>query len=146
MTILMLVGYYLVGASAAAWVAEHGGFDSRLGLLVLPLMYLAHLAFNAIVRKREGGNRACLGCQGEIGLFRRVARHRFCSDEHEHQYFAELDELAIQRLRIARPASAERHEDGVSHEISLPVPAGQQEQSLVFMGSSAVAAFGSSPA
>lgn len=146
MTVLMLVSYYLAGASAAAWVAEHGRFDSRLALLALPMMYLAHLAFNAISRKREGGKHACLGCQGEIGLFRRIARHRFCSDDHEHQYFAELDELAIQRLQMARPAAGERHVSAVAHEILIPVPADHQEQSLVFMGSSAVAAFGQSPA
>jgi hypothetical protein len=44
---------------------------------------------------------ACLVCQRELGFFRKLTKHRFCTDEHEHQYMAELKEVALGRLRNA---------------------------------------------
>ena len=43
----------------------------------------------------------CLVCHCDLGLFRRLTKNRFCSDEHEEQYLAELKEVALARLRIA---------------------------------------------
>ena len=44
---------------------------------------------------------ACLVCQRELGFFRKLAKHRFCTDEHEQQYMAELKEVALGRLQNA---------------------------------------------
>jgi len=104
MTILMLVSYYLAGAAAAAWATEYRHIDAKLSLLALPLMYLAHLGCNAVARRR--GNRPeCCECHGDIGLFRRLAQHRFCCDEHEERYLAELDKLGVARLQSAIPTA-----------------------------------------
>jgi hypothetical protein len=46
---------------------------------------------------------ACLVCQRELGFFRKLAKHRFCTDEHEQQYMAELKEVALGRLQSAGP-------------------------------------------
>jgi hypothetical protein len=43
----------------------------------------------------------CLVCQSELGFFRKLAKHRFCTDEHEQQYMAELKEVALGRLQNA---------------------------------------------
>jgi hypothetical protein len=43
----------------------------------------------------------CLVCQRELGFFRKLTKHRFCTDEHEEQYMAELKEVALGRLRNA---------------------------------------------
>jgi hypothetical protein len=46
---------------------------------------------------------ACLVCQRELGFFRKLAKRRFCTDEHEEQYMTELKEVALGRLRSAEP-------------------------------------------
>jgi hypothetical protein len=43
----------------------------------------------------------CLVCRRDLGFFRKLTKHRFCSDEHEQQYMAELKEVALGRLRNA---------------------------------------------
>jgi len=43
----------------------------------------------------------CLVCQRELGFFRKLAKRRFCTDEHEQQYLAELKEVALGRLQSA---------------------------------------------
>jgi len=151
-TVLMMVMYYLAGVSAATWSTEHWHLDVKLSLLVLPLMYLAHLAGNALAGKHK--RQACLGCQKEIGLFRRLAHHRFCCDEHEHLYFAEMDELGIERLRNARPAAsngnltveiarlAKHHVNAGRREVLPDKP----EETLSRRLPSAVATFRPSPA
>jgi hypothetical protein len=40
-------------------------------------------------------------CQRELGFFRKLTKHRFCTDKHEQQYMAELKEVALGRLRSA---------------------------------------------
>jgi hypothetical protein len=43
----------------------------------------------------------CLVCQCDLGFLRRLTKSRFCTDEHEQQYMAELKEVALGRLRTA---------------------------------------------
>ena len=50
----------------------------------------------------------CLVCQSDLGLFRRLTKNRFCTDEHEQQYMAELKEVALGRLRNAGSRLAPR--------------------------------------
>ena len=52
----------------------------------------------------------CLVCQRDLGFFRRLANHRFCTDEHEQQYMVELREVALGRLRSAGSMLARRDE------------------------------------
>jgi hypothetical protein len=106
----MVAAYYIIGAALAAWLA-HGRLDWKLSLLVLPLMILAHSCYKAIAG-RHGRNRfgtsphpACAKCGNEIGMFRRLARHHFCCDEHERTYWIEMDKIAILRLHNARLAA-----------------------------------------
>ena len=40
-------------------------------------------------------------CQCDLGFFRRLTKNRFCTDQHEEQYMAELKEVALGRLRNA---------------------------------------------
>jgi hypothetical protein len=53
----------------------------------------------------ETPKRSCLACGHEVGIFRRLARQRFCSDEHEQMYFTQLQELAIERLKSSLDVS-----------------------------------------
>ena len=50
----------------------------------------------------------CLVCHGDLGFFRRLTHNRFCTDEHEAQYMAELKEVAVGRLRTAGSRLASR--------------------------------------
>src|SRR6266849_10814993 len=43
----------------------------------------------------------CLVCQCDLGFFRKLTKHRFCIDQHEQQYMAELKEVALGRLQSA---------------------------------------------
>jgi hypothetical protein len=52
----------------------------------------------------------CLVCQRGLGFFRRLTKQRFCTDEHEKQYLAELKEVALGRLRSAGSKLARRDE------------------------------------
>jgi hypothetical protein len=106
MTVLIVAIYYLGGAAAAAWMLAKGHFDARLALLVLPLLYLAHL-YCAIIsgwgRKHQSLPKSpkhiCPTCENDVGMFRRLARRHCCSPEQEQLHLAKLGELAIERLR-----------------------------------------------
>jgi hypothetical protein len=52
----------------------------------------------------SGPKPKCLACQNELGIFRSLAHRRFCCDEHEQRYLAELQKIAAARLRSARLA------------------------------------------
>jgi hypothetical protein len=41
----------------------------------------------------------CLVCRNDVGFLRRLIQHRFCCREHEQMYLAELEEVAVMRLR-----------------------------------------------
>ena len=41
----------------------------------------------------------CLICRNDVGFLRRLVQHRFCCREHERMYLAELEEVAVMRLR-----------------------------------------------
>ena len=56
-----------------------------------------------IRNSKNGGE--CLVCRCDVGFLRRLIQHRFCSREHERTYLAELEEVALMRLR-ARDARA----------------------------------------
>jgi hypothetical protein len=43
----------------------------------------------------------CLACPLAIGLFRRMNKQRFCCDQHEVMYLAELKDMGVARLRTA---------------------------------------------
>jgi hypothetical protein len=154
----VVVAYYIIGAGLAAWLTTgHGHLDWKLSILVLPLMFLAHFCHKAIAR-RHGSNRpatssnlACLACMNEIGMFRRLAHHRFCCDEHESTYLAELEAFAIQRLhnaRISASQGCQRVEFDNSyvatHEAVTPMLGHEQTLSLIVHPK--VAGFGPSPA
>jgi hypothetical protein len=58
---------------------------------------------NIDIRNSKNG-RECLVCRSNVGFLRRLIQHRFCSREHERMYLAELEEVALMRLR-ARDAA-----------------------------------------
>lgn len=108
----MTIVYYAVGAVVTAWISTgKSHLDWRTSLLLLPALFLAHFSYKAIAAKNrsDAGNsplRTCLACQKKLSLFRRLDRQRFCCDEHETVYLAELDKLAVERLQSARIAAA----------------------------------------
>lgn len=61
-----------------------------------------------IEKKAKPGK--CLVCQAGVGFFRRLAHQRFCCDEHQEQYMAELKDVAVGRLRSAGSRLAARDE------------------------------------
>ena len=80
-------------------------------------------------RRKKGasacsGKGGCLTCQKKIGIFRRFRGHTFCSEDHERAYTAQLEELAVQRLREAcltlGPATAR---EAGSNTAKFPAPA-----------------------
>ena len=146
----MVVACYISGAALAAWLATgNGHLDWKMSILVLPLMYLAHLGRKGMAGKRETRRsgtsqyHACLACRTEIGMFRRLKRVRFCCDDHERTYLTELEELAIQRLRNAhidvpaRCSNAEiidlsdDHSNLIEHQAATPVGGHEQALSLI---------------
>jgi len=141
----MVVAYYIIGAALAAWLtAGSSHLDWKLSVLVLPLMFLAHFFHKAIAR-RHGSNRpatssklACLACMNEIGMFRRLAHQRFCCDEHESTYLAELEALAVRRLhdaRISAQRGCQRAEIddsyAANHEAVMPMLGYEETLSLI---------------
>lgn len=50
----------------------------------------------------------CLVCRGDVGFLRRLVQHRFCCREHERMYLAELEEVAVMRLRTLDAAGRAR--------------------------------------
>jgi hypothetical protein len=154
---MMVVAYYIVGAALAAWMTTgNGHLDWKLSLLVLPTMYLAHVCYNAIAGGTTSQSRACLACQSDIGLFRRLAHHRFCCDNHEAMYLAELQELAVTRLHNAIAAASWEPSEPIlrrevnmnreNHAVSTPVPPGQREQTQALIVRPKLAGFKPSPA
>jgi hypothetical protein len=154
---MMVVGYYITGAALAAWMtAGNGHLDWRLSLLVLPIMYLAHVCYSAIAGRTTPHNRVCLACQSDIGLFRRLAHHRFCCDNHEAMYLAELQELAVTRLHNAIVATSSDSSETIlhrevnvnreNHEVITPVPSGQRVQTQALIVRPKLAGFKPSPA
>ena len=159
----MAAAYHIIGPALAAWFTKgNGHLDWKLSILVLPVMFLAHFCHKAIAR-RCGSNKsaaspnlACLRCRNEIGMFRRLAHHRFCCDEHESTYLAELEELAVRRLRDARitahswspsveRALAENYNSNVgNHDVVTPLLGHEQTLSLIVHPK--VAGFRPSPA
>ena len=116
----MVVAYYIMGAALAAWMTTgNGHLDWRLSLLVLPIMYLAHVCYNAFA----GGTSqslVCLGCKSNLGLFRRLTSHHFCCDQHEAMYLAELQQLALTRLHNAiAPTSVDSSETHLQREVEV---------------------------
>jgi hypothetical protein len=94
---------------------------------------------------------SCLACLHEIGLFRRLAHHRFCCEQHESTYLAELERIAIERLHSARISAS----SGCQHvEIDNSYVAGHQavtpmpgdEQTLALLGNPNAGGFGHSSA
>ena len=51
---------------------------------------------------------ACLVCRQDVGFFRRLTKNRFCSEQHEQQYMAQLKEVALGRLQTAGSRLASR--------------------------------------
>ena len=49
--------------------------------------------------KESKKSSACLVCRNDVGLLRRLIQYRFCCREHEQMYQAELEEVAVMRLR-----------------------------------------------
>lgn len=135
----MIIAYYVMGATLAAWFSTwNGGSDWALALLVLPVMFLAHYLHGAITHrgtKGEPGSK-CLACHNEIGLHRRLSHQHFCSEEHERVYLAELQSLAITRLHSASAAApAPSATPALNHrpaEAAAPVaPQAEQTQALI---------------
>jgi hypothetical protein len=99
MTVLVISTYYLSGGALAVWLMASEHIDPWLSLLMLPLLYLAHLCWKMIAGPSQKlPSLKCLVCGNEISAFRRLGNHRFCSNKHEQMYLAELEQLAIERL------------------------------------------------
>src|SRR5690242_12261546 len=45
----------------------------------------------------------CLHCGAELPVFKRLAGHEFCSEDHRERYHQRYDQLALDRLRDAQP-------------------------------------------
>lgn len=138
----MVVAYYVLGAALAAWMAAgNGHLDWRLSLFVLPIMYLAHVGYNAFAGDTTSQGLVCLTCQTDLGLFRKLARHRFCCDNHEATYLAELQELAIMRLHSSVTVTSEEPSETIvrrevkvnreNQELVTPTPPPQRELALI---------------
>jgi hypothetical protein len=73
--------------------------------LAPPLLTLAHVCAKRFQSKsRSQAAKTCLSCRADITWFRRLSHHRFCSEEHQMQWLAEFEELAIERLQLAHNA------------------------------------------
>jgi len=87
----------------------------------------------------------------KIGIFRRLAHHRFCSDEHESTYLAELERIAIERLHNASSAASLvcQHveiDNSYAANDQAFTPMSGHEQTLSLIVHPEVAGFGSLPA
>jgi hypothetical protein len=110
-------------------------------------MYMAHICYNAIAGGTASQSRVCLACHSDIGLFHRLAHHRFCCDEHEAMYLTELQELAVARLHNAIVAiPSDPSEERKNREVTTPVPPGQREQTQALIVRPKLAGFKPSPA
>lgn len=109
----MIIAYYVIGTTLAAWLMTGNSLHWTWGLLVLPLTLLTHYLHGSIAQRRAipGYTSRCLACRTRIGLFRRFSHQRFCSEEHEQLYLSELQTLAITRL----------HDSCAAGDVSRPV-------------------------
>lgn len=104
-TNLVTVSYYLTGGVFSAVVAAKTHFGVLFLAFALPILYLAHLLWNATQRRSNSQSaQVCVTCKRNIGLIRRLSNDRFCSSEHQTQWFDELEKAAIERLLIDRVA------------------------------------------
>ena len=70
----------------------------------------------------------CLACHKKIGMFRRLAHQRFCCQEHEETFWAELQKLAVIRLHdAAGNPSLDLDETAVTSEL---IPSSQEQELL----------------
>lgn len=153
-TVLMLMTFYLAGSSAAASIASKAHLDSKLGLLAIPVMFLAQLGWKAIAGKTKRRESLapqphCLACQSEIKLFRRLSHKRFCSNEHEATYLAELQQIAVARLASARKtgvASDAEISNWIAGNREFVSPARPVDQSLALIVRPKASAFAPAPA
>lgn len=107
-THLAIATYYLAGGIASAVFAA----QAHLGLLfvgmVVAALYVGHLWWMLLQRRATAqGTPTCLTCSQRIGSIRRLSNQRFCSHQHQEQWFDELDGLAVERLQSARPSGWE---------------------------------------
>lgn len=124
MTALMVMIYGGCGVAAAARMSSHATLGFKLTVLALVLLCSAHLSWRAAARKRRLKNfdtpkPKCLACQKELGAFHRLARHRFCSEQHEKIYLTELETLAMARLGSARAAMTASAANSAGHVPAL---------------------------
>jgi hypothetical protein len=106
----MVVAYYIFGAALAAGLTlGNRHLDWSLSVLVLPSMFFVHVCYKLFWAKRKGNvshfrshTPYCLACHNDIGRVRRFSRRRFCSNEHEQMYLAELEKIELARLQNAR--------------------------------------------
>jgi hypothetical protein len=102
-TALMILMYCVIGGLVSAGLAAKTHLGMCFQILLLPLIYLAYLGWSLLHGKSsDAGSRVCLTCSKSISRFRRLSDHRFCCEEHQRQWFDELEELAIERLKVAR--------------------------------------------
>jgi hypothetical protein len=153
----MVVAYYIMGAALAAWMTTgNGHLDWRLSLLVLPIMYLAHVCYNAFAGGTASQSLVCLTCQSNLGLFRRLTNDRFCCNDHEAMYLAQLQELALTRLHNAiAVTSVDSSETALQREVKVnrenqelltPVPPAPREPTQALMVLPKLTKFKPSPA
>jgi len=105
MTVLMLTTYIGCAVATVTRMNAHGLVDSRLALIAVSVICGVHVCWKVFAeRLRTNPAPKCLACQTELGVFHRFAHHRFCSEQHEQVYLAELEEVALARLQGARLA------------------------------------------
>lgn len=97
---LAIIIYYVTGGVLSALMAAKTHFGILFAAIALPFLYVAHLCWKALGRKRQARDQdLCLTCEKSIGLFRQLSNHRFCCHEHQVQWFDELGKAAIERLQ-----------------------------------------------
>lgn len=122
-TALMIAMYCSSGGVVTAMIVMKTHPSVALLTLALPLLTLAVVCSNRFQTKsRSHAPKTCLSCQGDITWFRRLSHHRFCSEEHQTQWLAEFEELAIERLQLAHNALADTstHRKAPVHQESYP--------------------------
>jgi len=116
----MVVAHHTTGPVLATWLTD-GLLGWRFSILALSLLILARFCYKAIAGRHESirfgisPQLPCAHCGKAIGMFRRLAHHHFCCDDHELAYLDKLDEIAIQRLHNARMAAPSPAVELVSH-------------------------------
>ena len=119
----MIAMYCSSGGVVTAMVVMKTHPSVALLALALPLLTLAHVCSKRFQSKPHShAPKTCLSCRGDIAWFRRLSRHRFCSEEHQVQWLAEFEELAIERLQLAHNALADTstHRKAPVHQEGYP--------------------------